>query len=465
LQVVYTEGERFDQAAYRRQVTARRGKALEQFLLIAVVSILFVNVQFSWLAQQGPYNGVELWRLQAIAVAVLAGAAVAYALARAGAVEPAAFLFLCWCIVLATYIDQPQQVVGGRSLISFAVPILAAGVLLPPLFTFLFAGLASAAVLILAAAVGINMMLPIAATFAFFVLAAVTWRYAVGLQEAGLRQAQAEAALLALNGQLERRVDARTAELRAAYAELEHSSRLKDQFLATMSHELRTPLTGIISAADVLAEGAYGTLTTRQEDLVGLIQAGGDQLRRLIADILDFSTIEAGRLVLALQPVPVADTCLGALHAIATPAAQKRQTVTLECPENPGCVQADPRRLRQMLANLLQNAVKFTPEGGEIVLRVEGDAEAGLLRLNVLDTGIGIAAEELETIFQPFRQLDGGLNRSYGGAGLGLPLVQRLAALHGGRVTVTSTMGQGSCFTLCLPWQRPEQAEQLCAWR
>jgi signal transduction histidine kinase len=118
-----------------------------------------------------------------------------------------------------------------------------------------------------------------------------------------------------------------------------------------------------------------------------------------------------------------------------------------------------------MLANLLQNAVKFTPEGGEIVLRVEGDAEAGLLRLNVLDTGIGIAAEELETIFQPFRQLDGGLNRSYGGAGLGLPLVQRLAALHGGRVTVTSTMGQGSCFTLCLPWQRPEQAEQLCAWR
>jgi signal transduction histidine kinase/ActR/RegA family two-component response regulator len=270
---------------------------------------------------------------------------------------------------------------------------------------------------------------------------------------------QAEDTLRNLNAELERGVEARTAELQRANVDLQHSARLKDEFLATMSHELRTPLTGVLGAADVLGEQVHGTLNARQQDSVRMIRESGKHLLALINGILDLSKIEAGGMELNLDTVSAEEMCTSALAVVREEAGHKHQSLSYTT--NPARLHllADPLRLRQMLVNLLANAVKFTPEGGSIGLQVSGDAANEKVHFTVWDTGIGIASAEQERLFEPFVQLDSGLDRHYGGTGLGLALVRKFAELHGGGVAVESSPGAGSRFTVTLPWRTGATAE------
>ncbi|MBN1487514.1 MAG: response regulator [Anaerolineae bacterium] len=267
------------------------------------------------------------------------------------------------------------------------------------------------------------------------------------------KRRKAEAALQEERASLARRVEERTAELRAANAELERVGRLKDEFLANMSHELRTPLNAVLGMSEGLDLGVYGSLNLRQHNALRTIHKSGEHLLALINDILDVSKIEAGKLELDIETVPVDSVCIGSLAFIKQMAQEKGLRVSTVFDPAVQTLQADSRRLKQILVNLLSNAVKFTSEGGEIGLTVEGDAEHGVVHFIVWDTGAGIAPEKIGDLFQPFVQLDSRLTREHSGTGLGLTLVQRLAELHRGSVTLESAVGKGSRFTVSLPWQ------------
>jgi PAS domain S-box-containing protein len=271
----------------------------------------------------------------------------------------------------------------------------------------------------------------------------------------------AELEVRALNQQLEQRVAERTAELSQANAALQRASRAKDEFLASMSHELRTPLTGVLGLTEVLLEGIYGPLNDRQRASLKNIHESGNHLLELINDILDLAKIGAGKDDLLLDRVDVEELCQSCLLMIRQAAANKNLKVSLQQDTRVEEIMGDQRRLRQILVNLLGNAVKFTPAGGRIGLEVSGDAEQQFVRFCVWDTGIGIAPDDLARLFQPFVQLDSRLSRQYEGTGLGLALVQRLVDLHQGNVMVESEPGQGSRFTVTLPWLKAQVEEAV----
>lgn len=262
------------------------------------------------------------------------------------------------------------------------------------------------------------------------------------------RELARERALLA------ERVEERTTELRIANAELARVARLKDEFLANMSHELRTPLHAILGMSEVLRSAVYGPLNAEQLNALKHVDEGGRQLLALINDILDVSKIEAGQLELLLNSVPVATLCEASLQFIRQLAQTKQLKVDCQLDERLDTVLVDERRFKQILVNLLSNAAKFTPNGGQIGLNVTVDAERGAVNFIVWDTGIGIAAEDMNQIFEPFIQVDSGLARQQEGTGLGLSLVYRLTRMHGGSVSVESEVGRGSHFTISVPWIR-----------
>lgn len=242
-------------------------------------------------------------------------------------------------------------------------------------------------------------------------------------------------------------------ELSSANIALEKAARLKDEFLASMSHELRTPMTSILGLTEALREELYGVLNEKQLRAVNTIEQSGKHLLDLINDILDLSKIEAGQFKLNLAQCSVDEACMAALHMTRGMAQQKRQSVSFTINPTAIDIEADVRRLKQMLVNLLGNAIKFTPEGGQVGLDVEADANEGVVRFHIWDKGIGIAEENIPKLFEPFTQLDGRLSRQYSGTGLGLSLVRRMAELHGGSISLESKVGEGSRFTLSLPWR------------
>jgi PAS domain S-box-containing protein len=268
---------------------------------------------------------------------------------------------------------------------------------------------------------------------------------------------RAEQALAEERALLARRVAERTADLSAANAQLARAARLKDEFLASMSHELRTPLNAVLGLSEALREQAYGALNEKQDRALRTVEESSRHLLDLINDILDLAKIGAGKLELVLEETVVEQLCLASVRMVRQAAQQKQISVRVALDPQARYVMADARRLKQILVNLLTNAVKFTPAEGSVGLEVQADAMQHALRFTVWDTGIGIAPHQLEQLFQPFVQLDSRLARQYEGTGLGLALVYRMAELHGGSVAVTSHEGIGSRFTVSLPWyiERP----------
>ncbi len=244
-------------------------------------------------------------------------------------------------------------------------------------------------------------------------------------------------------------------QLSAANAALEKAARMKDEFLASMSHELRTPLTGILGLSEALQMKTYGTLSEKQLKAVQNIEQSGRHLLALINDILDLSKIEAGKLELQLETFSLSDICQSSLQLTKGMAHQKNQKVSCSMGSTSPLIYADPRRVKQMLVNLLSNAIKFTPEGGDLGLTVEVSETDEVIRLTVWDHGIGIEPEDQLRLFQPFVQLDSRLARQSEGTGLGLALVQRMTELHGGSLELESRPGEGSRFTIVLPWSQP----------
>lgn len=256
---------------------------------------------------------------------------------------------------------------------------------------------------------------------------------------------------------LKERITQQNIELARINAELRRASRLKDEFLAGISHEVRTPLAAVLGLAELLRTRVVGPVNVEQAEILQRIDESGRHLLAVINDLLDLAKIDAGRFDLELNLVSTRHLCESSVRMVHELAIRKSQTVSLNVDPCVTTIRVDERRLRQALINLLSNAVKFTPPGGSIGLDVQGDPDGEAVRFTVWDTGIGIAAEDIARLFVPFSQVDGEHQRGQTGSGLGLALVARLAELHGGGVGLTSQPGQGSRFTLSLPWRHEEQ--------
>lgn len=261
---------------------------------------------------------------------------------------------------------------------------------------------------------------------------------------------------------LAERVHERTAELDRANDELARTARAKDEFLAAMSHELRTPLTSILGLSETMEDGLLGRLTEQQTRAAHTIHENGTHLLELINDILDMSRVASGRVKLHWDQVPVNQLWDASLRLIRPSAGAKGLDVSANIDPDVRLLRGDSRRLKQLLVNLLGNAVKFTPQGGSVGLEVVGDKEKRNVRISVWDTGVGIPPEQRGRLFKPFVQLDSKLSRQYDGTGLGLALANGMAELHGGTITIDSREGQGSRFDVTLPWDPDAQsAEQI----
>lgn len=272
-------------------------------------------------------------------------------------------------------------------------------------------------------------------------------RAAAAIENARLfKQVEDERKLLAS------RVEERTTELKMANAHLIQVSQLKDNFLASMSHELRTPLNSILGQSEILLEQIYGPTSPKQTESIQIIENSGQHLLNLINDILDLSKIQAGSLELEMQPIAVYSLCDSCVRMMSARAARKKVKISTMLDSDVEIMSGDPRRMKQILINLLTNAVKFTPEGGRVSLEVSGDEGANTIEFVVQDTGIGIAEGDLPKLFSPFVQLDNNLNRQHEGAGLGLSLVKQFVDAHHGSIAVESTLGKGSRFSVKLPW-------------
>jgi CheY-like chemotaxis protein/nitrogen-specific signal transduction histidine kinase len=260
---------------------------------------------------------------------------------------------------------------------------------------------------------------------------------------------------------------------------------MKSEFLANMSHELRTPLNASIGFSEVLKDGLVGEMSDKQRAFIGDIFSSGKHLLSLINDILDLSKVEAGKMMLDLEPVQVSSLFENSLSIIRDRAATRHIHLDMEAADELGSIQVDARKVKQIAYNLLSNAIKFTNEGGQVILRASrvpraavgqlsgpwtgrgfalADNEfAQFLEISVTDSGIGISSAGLEQLFRPFSQIDGGLARKFEGTGLGLAMVKLLAELHGGTVAVQSAVGEGSCFTVWLPLRAPAEAAPASA--
>jgi signal transduction histidine kinase/DNA-binding response OmpR family regulator len=271
---------------------------------------------------------------------------------------------------------------------------------------------------------------------------------------------QREGALQEAHRELEQRVQARTAQLATANKELELQNReveratqLKSQFLASMSHELRTPLNAIIGFSDLLAEKTAGQLTDKQARFVGHVRDGARHLLQLINDILDLSKIESGLLELRRESFNISEAMPEVLSVIRPLVMAKK--IRLEHAGESLSVYADRVRFKQILYNLLSNALKFTPDGGKV--RVESSSDGNLTCISVSDTGVGIRPEDQQLIFEEFRQAGETTRGVREGTGLGLAITKRLVERQGGTIRVMSELGKGSCFSFTLPVGRVVQ--------
>jgi signal transduction histidine kinase len=255
--------------------------------------------------------------------------------------------------------------------------------------------------------------------------------------------------------------------LQEAFDRLQELDRLKSNFLATVSHELRTPLTSIIGYSDMLASGIAGDMNAEQQEFVETIRSKGDHLLALITSLLDLNKLEQGSMRLHREQMDPRALVLDLKKTVAPSAQKKGVNLVLEMDEALPPIFVDPVRIRQVLFNITENALKFTPVGGTVrfVARSVEDSDVGddpfgavllavptrKVEIGIIDSGIGIPKEEHDKIFDAFYQVDGGSTREHGGTGLGLSIVKRIVEAHGGRIRVESDPGQGAAFWVTLP--------------
>jgi signal transduction histidine kinase len=232
----------------------------------------------------------------------------------------------------------------------------------------------------------------------------------------------------------------------------ETANRTKSDFLATMSHELRTPLNAIIGFSEVIKSGMFGPLSARYREYGNDIFNSGTHLLALINDILDLSKLEAGQFELHDEEVDLAASVRACLHLVEPQVQRSKIQISEGIDPDLPPLRADERRMRQILINLVSNAVKFTPEGGRV--RITASRRNGGLAIAIRDTGIGMTPEQIPQALAPFRQIDSKLSRKYEGTGLGLPLTKHLVELHGGTLSIESTINIGTTVTVFLPADR-----------
>ena len=280
------------------------------------------------------------------------------------------------------------------------------------------------------------------------------------LEAKSLALYHANQSLQALANDLEQQVRQRTAELQAALERAESSARAKSEFLAMMSHEIRTPMNGILGMAQLLE---LTSLNEEQRGYVNTIRGSGDALLVLIDDILDFSKIEAGKLDLESRDFALRQALSGTMDLYQPLAQRKGLSLQLKFDlDLPSHARGDRTRLRQILSNLLGNAIKFTPKG-QVRVHVsvlERDVNGLMLGVAVHDSGVGIPADRLERLFKPFSQVDSSTTRQFGGTGLGLAICKRLCELMGGEIGVTSQPGSGSTFRFSIRLEHAETAPE-----
>jgi signal transduction histidine kinase len=270
-----------------------------------------------------------------------------------------------------------------------------------------------------------------------------------------------------------RELSQRNKELQESYQKLKELDQMKSNFLATVSHELRTPLTSIIGYSEMLLEGLAGELKRDQQDFIKTIMEKGEHLLGLITSLLEISKMEIGQVTLERKDTNITELCKDAILTIKPEAVKRGLKLEMNLEKEMPSVSLDKDRMRQVLLNLLSNALKFTPKGGSILLEAkisevqsERKDPVGLvlssptrkiLELAVHDTGIGIPPDKLSQIFEPFFQVDGTSTRKYEGTGLGLSIVKRIVEAHNGEIKVKSTLNQGSSFFVTIPLEQEQE--------
>jgi PAS domain S-box-containing protein len=291
----------------------------------------------------------------------------------------------------------------------------------------------------------------------------IDWTNKVVLDEAGqvkeilsigsdiTERVKAQEELVKYREHLEELVETRTAELAEARDRAEAADRIKSAFLATMSHELRTPLNSIIGFTGILLQGLVGPLNEEQKKQLGMVRDSSNHLLNLINDVLDISKIEAGQLLVTQESFDLRGTIQKAVRTALPLAGRKGLAIDVEVAPDIGVIISDQRRVEQILLNLLSNAVKFTDTG---VIRIGCALSGGNAVIRVIDHGIGIRSEDMDSLFKPFSQVDTGITRRYEGTGLGLSICKKLVELLGGTIGVESEWGKGSVFCVALPYGR-----------
>jgi signal transduction histidine kinase len=256
-------------------------------------------------------------------------------------------------------------------------------------------------------------------------------------------------ALSDANRALKQRVQERTQELQTALERLSELNNLKSNFVSNISHELRTPLTHIKGYLDLFAEGGLGSLSQPQLDALQVMMRAEERLERLIEDLIQFSLSSRSDLNLELEKVDLRSLILNSIHRVQSKAQAREILINAALAQDLPSVWADQDKIGWVVLQLLDNAVKFTPRGGKVIIQANGNL--GPVNVSVIDTGIGIPTERIPEIFEPFHQLDGSATRRYNGTGLGLTMVRRIIEAHGSHVRVDSVVGKGSRFEFTLP--------------
>jgi len=267
-----------------------------------------------------------------------------------------------------------------------------------------------------------------------------------------IERKQLESKLKDYTKDLEKEVGERTKELIVINKHLEKASRAKSEFLANMSHELRTPLNSIIGFAELLQLEKFGQLTEKQARYVNNILTSGRHLLGLINDILDLSKVESGKMELVLSECSFPELIESIKIILKELAFKKNITIESHIAPKVSVINADEKKVKQIMYNLLSNAIKFTPDGGKV--DVKADIKDEELRVSVADTGIGIKQEDMDKLFKTFQQIDSEYTQKYGGTGLGLSLTKKLVELHGGKIWAESELGKGSTFTFTIPLRK-----------